>query len=372
MTRGNQRLCGRKILSWKKPELVEIARNLGIPTSRSKKIDLFVRIKEIENEEGLTEKQREQIQKVKFKRGRGRVAGIETRNPTQSPQLPAQLASQRCVVCDEPILAVAQDQITMTCAHTRDVCTECLQQTLEAQLESRGWDRFSCPTCSQPLQHCDMQMWAPPGLFERYDAYLVSKAMESDESIVACAIVTCDGYGICDLGFDSWVTCNKCEHRTCVGCRLEFHPGESCDEHRRRLDTEAQVAERDSEKKEEEAATARFLQEETFKTCPRNSCSAVIEKNGGCDHMTCRKCGEEFCWVCMAPWMNIRLEGNAAHRRDCKYHTDMLNRAALDGRMLPPPLPMPTPVGGGLPPSHRAPRSTRARAADVPLELREE
>ena len=32
------------------------------------------------------------------------------------------------------------------------------------------------------------------------------------------------------------------------------------------------------------------------KKCP--SCKVNIEKNGGCDHMTCKKCGHQFCWIC--------------------------------------------------------------------------
>ncbi len=32
------------------------------------------------------------------------------------------------------------------------------------------------------------------------------------------------------------------------------------------------------------------------KQCP--DCHVNIEKNGGCDHMTCRNCGHQFCWIC--------------------------------------------------------------------------
>jgi ankyrin repeat/IBR domain-containing protein 1 len=48
-----------------------------------------------------------------------------------------------------------------------------------------------------------------------------------------------------------------------------------------------------------EAADALWLIQNT-KRCPKCNCN--IEKNDGCNHMTCRKCGHGFCWMCMEEW----------------------------------------------------------------------
>ena len=38
------------------------------------------------------------------------------------------------------------------------------------------------------------------------------------------------------------------------------------------------------------------------KICPNAKCARPIEKNQGCNHMTCKVCGADFCWVCGGPW----------------------------------------------------------------------
>jgi len=50
---------------------------------------------------------------------------------------------------------------------------------------------------------------------------------------------------------------------------------------------------------DDEEASVQWLLKFT-QDCPK--CSAPIQKNGGCNHMSCRKCLHQYCWVCKDTW----------------------------------------------------------------------
>lgn len=52
-------------------------------------------------------------------------------------------------------------------------------------------------------------------------------------------------------------------------------------------------------KKGDDIANALWVAANT-KRCPR--CTTPIEKDEGCNHMQCRKCQYDFCWICMQEW----------------------------------------------------------------------
>ncbi|KAG5641480.1 hypothetical protein DXG03_005105 [Asterophora parasitica] len=76
------------------------------------------------------------------------------------------------------------------------------------------------------------------------------------------------------------------EHKFCFGCAIES-------DHRPVV---CAVAKMWLKKCRDDSETANWIKSNT-KECPQ--CQSTIEKNGGCNHMTCKKCKNDFCWVCM-------------------------------------------------------------------------
>lgn len=82
--------------------------------------------------------------------------------------------------------------------------------------------------------------------------------------------------------------CDACSTSFCVPCGEEPHAPATCKD-----------LGRWNEKCRNESETANWILANT-KKCP--ICSSRIEKNQGCNHMTCQRCKHEFCWICMGEW----------------------------------------------------------------------
>eukprot|EP00468_Gymnochlora_sp_CCMP2014_P008332 CAMPEP_0167764172 /NCGR_PEP_ID=MMETSP0110_2-20121227/13854_1 /TAXON_ID=629695 /ORGANISM="Gymnochlora sp., Strain CCMP2014" /LENGTH=796 /DNA_ID=CAMNT_0007651485 /DNA_START=6 /DNA_END=2396 /DNA_ORIENTATION=- len=91
-------------------------------------------------------------------------------------------------------------------------------------------------------------------------------------------------------------------HFFCFECGGEPHDPCSCAEYEKwNVECKEMSAKLGTGANENAAAIATMLWLKTnTKQCPK--CKSSIQKNEGCNHMTCRSCRHEFCWICMAPW----------------------------------------------------------------------
>ncbi|KAI0820095.1 hypothetical protein BC628DRAFT_1423278 [Trametes gibbosa] len=100
-------------------------------------------------------------------------------------------------------------------------------------------------------------------------------------------------------------------HVFCFGCQIDA-------DHRPVV---CAVARMWLKKCQDDSETANWIKSNT-KECSK--CQSTIEKNGGCNHMTCKKCKYEFCWVCMGPWSEHGTSWYSCNRYD--------ERASIDAR----------------------------------------
>lgn len=94
-------------------------------------------------------------------------------------------------------------------------------------------------------------------------------------------------------------------HLFCVSCTQVAHTPCSCTQYPKWIqlvqqETKAvETTSKDGVATGDEIANAMWVAANT-KRCPR--CATAIEKDEGCNHMSCRKCRKEFCWICMQDW----------------------------------------------------------------------
>jgi IBR domain, a half RING-finger domain len=105
-----------------------------------------------------------------------------------------------------------------------------------------------------------------------------------------------------------------CGHGFCFGCTLVDHQPCTCPLVKKWL-----------KKCKDDSETANWISANT-KECSR--CNSTIEKNGGCNHMTCRKCAYEFCWICMGPWSEHGSQWYNCNRYEENSSTDARDHQA--------------------------------------------
>jgi len=133
-------------------------------------------------------------------------------------------------------------------------------------------------------------------LLQKYFTYQLRSFVESNKLTrwcpgKGCEFVACATSPACLESIQDRTTqCVSCTTSFCVVCGEEPHAPCACKEVRLWKD-----------KCRNESETANWILANT-KSCPK--CVSRIEKNQGCNHMTCGRCSHEFCWICMGDWSN--------------------------------------------------------------------
>ncbi|CAF3375228.1 unnamed protein product [Rotaria socialis] len=219
-----------------------------------------------------------------------------------------------CVVCydEKHFNEFCFSTIKSDCQHlNRTICNSCLFHHVEQACQITFTDDVYCPElgCDVKFDYNTVRAILyfnrDKKLVERYDRFVLHRQLEQMDEFIWCSNKLCNIGQLNEGGIlNNIVTCFQCQQKTCFRHRVEWHQGLSCEEYDQFMDFDYECS-------------RRWIVEHS-KKCP--NCPYQIEKNDGCDHMTCIKCRHEFCWACLADFQPIRRHGNHRHDRTCRHY----------------------------------------------------
>lgn len=213
----------------------------------------------------------------------------------------------RCSVCWETLPGCQCIQLS-ECKHI--ACRECVKGFWTSRIEEgRVEDGIVCPevTCGGLPRVEEVRNVVETEMYDRYERFLLKRALEGRD-VVSCVRSGCEGVAFRDESDERMVRCGYCSYIFCADCERTWHTGAcketesvktfvqeymSLDEEEREAYVKAMP---DSEALKRKLAEVRCLTEMGGRPCPK--CGMLIVKSGGCAHMVCSLCQEEFCWNC--------------------------------------------------------------------------
>lgn len=207
-------------------------------------------------------------------------------------------AQMMCHVCYD---FKSTDMVTLSCGH--HYCKECFTAFIDNALKERNLRNIRCPhyhCYNRQLSAQEFEIFISNEQRAKINELQTQKWLSEQAHVKHCPTPDCKHAFINESTCQSNQACPGCHHTYCSQCMNKHPEHVSCQAAREQFATP------------EDKANQQWKQQNS-KQCPK--CQAHIEKNRGCDHMTCSKCRYEFCWKCLDKYpcdirrcMNIQLE----------------------------------------------------------------
>ncbi|KAG0169308.1 hypothetical protein DFQ30_003745 [Apophysomyces sp. BC1015] len=253
-----------------------------------------------------------------------RSAGMTTDCSAKTIILAKELTSNgsfMCEICcdDDPEMRT----VGASCGHR--FCSGCYEHYLRQKIREEGESRrIQCPQdkCSVIVDEKTVELLVDAETNAKYRELINRTFVDDNDFLRWCPAPDCEYAVECHIPNTSLTTVVPttqcaCDYRFCFGCGLPDHQPSIC-----------VLVKKWLKKCEDDSETANWISAHT-KECPNEKCHSTIEKNGGCNHMTCRKCRHEFCWVCMGPWSE---HGTAWYT--CNRFDEKSSEAARDSQTI--------------------------------------
>lgn len=190
-----------------------------------------------------------------------------------------------CIIC----CRVRKNLFSLTCKHY--FCSDCWNKYIHSTITSGN----VVVKCMDPDCNCKLLFYYSSPLCDRniYNMWiqrLNSNSLHLSDDVRQCTNPKCLKLFNKNSGIVNNTYKCVCGERYCWLCGAEAHMPTSC------LVAEEWIA------LQKDRINDYIIQRLT-KKCPK--CRVNIEKNLGCNHMTCTNCRYEFCWICLKKWDTI-------------------------------------------------------------------
>ncbi|KAF9620206.1 hypothetical protein IFM89_010941 [Coptis chinensis] len=193
-------------------------------------------------------------------------------------------SEETCYICMEDI--PIEQVTTMDCGHC--FCNNCWTEHFIVKINEGQSRRIRCMAhkcnaiCDEAIVR-NLVNARDPDLAERFERFLLESYIEDNTMVKWCPSVPHCGNAI---RVEDEIYCEvecACGLQFCFGCSSEAHSPCSC-----------LMWKLWAKKCKDESETVNWMTVNT-KPCPK--CYKPVEKNGGCNLVSCI-CGQPFCWVC--------------------------------------------------------------------------
>jgi len=223
-----------------------------------------------------------------YKKGFGSTIQLAKKRSTRSAT--AATAGPSSLSCEICYMDTPSDIMTgLECGHK--FCSICWTGYLTTKIMDEGMGQtIACAALNCDILVDDatvMKLVTEPKVKLKYQHLITNSFVECNRLLRWCPRPDC-GHAVRVSFYDSKPVSCACSHVFCFACGENWHDPVKC----KWLVKWVKKCDDDSE-------TSNWISANT-KECPK--CRATIEKDGGCNHMVCKKCRFDFCWVCLGPW----------------------------------------------------------------------
>ncbi|KAJ4701862.1 RBR-type E3 ubiquitin transferase [Melia azedarach] len=220
----------------------------------------------------------------------------------------SQSSSFSCNICFDDVSP--EEVTTMDCGHY--FCNSCWTEHFIVKINEGQSRRIKCMAhkcnaiCDEAKIRCLVSA-KDSNLAEKFDRFLLESYIEDNRRVKWCPSVPHCGNAIrIEVDELCEVEC-ACGLQFCFSCSSEAHSPCSC-----------LMWELWDKKCQDESETVNWITVHT-KPCPK--CQKPVEKNGGCNLVSC-VCGQSFCWLCGGAtgrehtWTNIAGHSCGRYKED--------------------------------------------------------